>query len=531
MKKAFLLLLILGIGFKSIAQKHQENASKIDVQHYRFEMRLSDEHDTIEGLATIEVLFKKDVETFELDLVNEKNGKGMKLNAIMRDNVIPYHTHEKDKLTITANAKAGEKKTYIISYKGVPQTGLIISKNRFGDRTFFGDNWPDRGKHWLPVFDHPADKATVEWLVIAPGQYQVVGNGLLKERTNINTGLSLTHWKTEQAIPTKVMVIGVAQFAIQYLEEIDGAQISSWIFPQDREKGFYDYALAVPITKWFTKKVGPYPFSKLANVQSKTQFGGMENAGNIFYSERSVTGKRTSEGLIAHEIAHQWFGNSASEANWHHVWLSEGFATYFTNLYFEENHGVEDFREKLRQQRARVISYSEINRVPVVNPAIENYMELLNANSYQKGGWVLHMLRKRVGDRNFNKAIREYYDQYKFSNALTDDLRSVFEDITDLDLKPFFEQWIYQAGQPEIEGTWEFADGDLFLELIQKQEEDFSFTLEVDVLFADGSKERFDVEMKSKAVTIVQSFKEKPVKVMLDPDTWLLFKGNLAEKK
>ena len=155
------------------------------------------------------------------------------------------------------------------------------------------------------------------------------------------------------------MVIGVAQFAIQYLEAVDNAQISSWIFPQDREKGFYDYALAVPITQWFIDRVGPYPFNKLANVQSKTQFGGMENAGNIFYSERSVTGERNSEGLIAHEIAHQWFGNSASEANWHYVWLSEGFATYFTNLYYEDIYGVENFRERLIQQRNQVIGYAE----------------------------------------------------------------------------------------------------------------------------------------------------------------------------
>ncbi len=530
MRKSLFTLSILFVCLFGYAQKHYENAAKIDIEHYRFEIRLSDDHDTLEGIVTVKVKFKKDVESFELDLVNEKDGKGMQLVAIMRENVIPYHTHENDKLTITANAKAGDEKTYIISYKGVPKTGLIISKNKFGDRTFFGDNWPDRGKHWLPIFDHPSDKATVEWLVIAPAHYQVVGNGTLRERTNINANLSLTHWKNNVPIPTKVMVIGVAQFAIQYLEEIQNAQISSWIFPEDREKGFYDYALAVPITKWFIERVGPYPFGKLANVQSKTQFGGMENAGNIFYSERSVTGERTSEGLIAHEIAHQWFGNSASEASWHHVWLSEGFATYFTNLYYEDKYGVDVLRERMGQQREQVINYANRNRVPVVNPKIENYMELLNANSYQKGSWVLHMLRKEVGDRTFDTAIREYYDQYQYSNALTKDLKSVFEDKSGMDLDQFFKQWVFQAGQPELSGTWKYKKGNLTIDLSQDQEEDFLFSLEADAIFEDGSKERLSFEITEKRQKLEKSLDKEPVQIVLDPDTWLLFKGNLSGK-
>ena len=529
--KKILYTCLLAFAFTCMhAQKHQENAAKIDVLHYRFEMRLSDEHDFIEGIATVRIRFKKDIELFELDLVNIKDGKGMKLNALMSENRAVDHSHMDDKINISIDAKSGEEKEFLISYKGIPQTGMIISQNKFGDRTFFGDNWPDRGKHWLPIFDHPSDKATVEWIVTAPGHYQVVGNGTLQERTNINPELSLTHWKTEVEIPTKVMVIGAAQFAIQYLEEVDHAPISSWIFPQDREKGFYDYAMAVPITKWFIIKVGPYPFSKLANVQSKTQFGGMENAGNIFYSERSVTGKRTSEGLIAHEIAHQWFGNSASEANWHHVWLSEGFATYFTNLYFEDKHGVENFRERLKGQREQVIAYSKKNSAPVVNPTIDNYMELLNANSYQKGSWVLHMLRKKIGDQNFEQGIRVYYDTYKLSNALSDDLKQVMEKQSGMDLDPFFNQWIYQAGQPEFKGKWSFKDGSLKLDLRQTQKEIFKYELELDVVFEDGSKKRIVWNINKEKETLEETLKAKPAKIVLDPDTWLLFKGTLTEK-
>src|SRR5204863_6116924 len=148
----------------------------------------------------------------------------------------------------------------------------------------------------------------------------------------------ITHWKTSVVLPTKVMVIGVARFAIEYEGEINKVPLQSWVYPQNRKEGFSDYSMASGPLDYFSKNIAPYPYEKLANVQSTTRWGGMENAGNIFYYENSVTGKANIEGLLAHEVAHQWFGDSASESDWYHVWLSEGFATYFTQLYLENKY-------------------------------------------------------------------------------------------------------------------------------------------------------------------------------------------------
>ena len=132
------------------------------------------------------------------------------------------------------------------------------------------------------------------------------------------------------------MVIGVADFAVNLSGTINECiPVYSWVYPEDRDKGFYDYAQAAEILPWFIKNVGPYAYKKLANVQSKTRFGGLENANTIFYSEHSVNGNRQSESLMVHEIAHQWFGNYATEKSFAHLWLSEGFATYMTILYME----------------------------------------------------------------------------------------------------------------------------------------------------------------------------------------------------
>lgn len=529
MKKTLLLLFII-ISSTVYAQKHYERLAAYDIQHYRFELTLSDETDQINGIAHVTVKFKKDTDTFSLDLVSKKGEKGMEVVAVMSDNKPLKYEHTNNEVSIASNAKKGAIKTYLVVYKGIPQTGLIIAKNKFGDRTFFGDNWPDRGHHWLPIVDHPADKATVEWVVTAPSHYQVIGNGRLKERTNITDDLTLTHWASDVALPTKVMVIGAARFAIQESGELYGVSISSWIYPQDREKGFYDYALAVPITDWFINHVGPYPYAKLANVQSKTQFGGMENASNIFYSEKSVTGNRTSETLIAHEIAHQWFGNSASEANWHHVWLSEGFATYFTNLYMEQKYGRERLVQMVQQQRENVIAYSKENRVPIVNPAIEDYMKLLNTNSYQKGSWVLHMLRKKVGDEVFWKSIRAYYQRFTLSNAYTSDLKEVFEKHSGLNLDDFFKQWVMQAGQPELKISWSYGNEKIEMHIDQTQAENFSFDLEIDLVYADGSKERKTVRVDQKNQIWKPRLSAKPVEIILDPDSWLLFEAKMSEK-
>ncbi|MBO3698645.1 M1 family metallopeptidase [Roseivirga sp. E12] len=528
--KLRLAILALFLSTSLFAQKHFDRFNELDVQHYSFDIKLNDENDRIEGAATVIVKFKKEVSEFVLDLINPENGKGMSVNRIMsNEKRIPY-THFDNQVTIKEGGKAGEIKSFTIAYDGVPQTGLVISKNKYGDRTFFGDNWPNRGRHWLPTVDHPSDKATVEWIVTAPSHYKVVGNGRLVREESIGNNFTKTQWKTEVVIPVKVMVMGAARFAVDNVEVVDGAQVSSWVYPQDEKDGFYDYAQAAPILKWFVDNVAPYPYAKLANVQSKTQFGGMENAGNIFYSERSIDGKRSAEGLIAHEIAHQWFGNSASEANWHHAWLSEGFATYFTNLYMEETYGRDKLVEMVKQQRENVINFSRQQLVPVVNTAVTDYMKLLNANTYQKGGWVLHMLRKEVGDEVFWKGIKTYYNKFKYSNALTEDLKEVFEEASGKDLDQFFKQWIYTAGQPEIEFSWTYKGKKLNIFTAQDQSELFEFDLEFLIIFDDGSTQKETLSITDEYESFKVKSKKKPAEIVLDPDTWLLFQGKVTEK-
>lgn len=509
----------------------------IDVQKYIFRLEINDLSQTIKGEARLEITFRENgIKSFFLDLVNQSSalvGKGMQVSTILSNNEEVAFTHRSNRLTLSLKQapQKGETLTFDIRYSGVPADGLIISENIYGRKTFFGDNWPDRAHHWLPVVDHPADKALVEFIIVAPQKYQVVANGTLVEETDLRDGERLTHWRSTVPLPTKVMVFGAAEFAVEYLDEFRNIPVTSWVYPQNREAGFYDYQLALPVLTFMADYIGPYPYSKLANVQSTTRYGGMENASNIFYAENSVTGERTSEELIAHEIAHQWFGNSASEASWYHIWLSEGFATYFALLYLEYAHGPDRMAIGLRENRETVIQSGP--NAPVVDEEITNLNFLLNANSYQKGGWVLHMLRQKIGDDAFRKGIRTYYERYQLSNALTDDFRKVMEEVSGQNLKDFFQQWLFTAGHPKLKVTWEYDNkkNNLAVKVQQIQATPFQFPLELGIFKnSSGEPETHTLEVSKPEQSFDISMKYAPALINLDPNTRLLFEGEIREE-
>ena len=330
-----ILTFLFGLFITWLSAQAQSPGAVIDVQHYGFTIQLNDQNDTIKGEANIAVTFMKDAGSFKVNLVRKNaEGKGMLVSSVTENGTNIKFQQDNDAVNITTSAKAGSKHSYIITYQGIPADGLIISTNKFGHRTFFGDNWPNRAHNWLPCVDDPADKATVDFIVTAPDHYRIVANGLKISETDLPNHLKLTHWKEAAPLPTKVMVIGVADFAIDHTGDVKAIPVYTYVFPENKDKGFASYAVAKEILAYYMDKVGPYAYEKLANVQSKTIFGGMENAGCIFYFENSVDDRGIEE-LMAHEIAHQWFGDAASEKNFSHLWLSEGFATYMTNVYLE----------------------------------------------------------------------------------------------------------------------------------------------------------------------------------------------------
>lgn len=530
----FLAIAFMG-NFALKAQGHEKRLSEFDALHYRFQIGIDDFKDKIEAKALVVIRQLADNSKLELDLVAiGEDGKGMKVSSVTIGGKAIDFAHSGETLAINLpKTAAGTTHQIEIEYSGEPADGLIISKSLNGSKSFFGDNWPNRAHHWLPTIDHPSDKATVEFIILGPAHLQVVANGILKERSSIGNDRTLTHWVNTKAIPTKVMVFGAADFAIEYLPSVDGVPLSTWIFKDYRDQGFFDYAMGSSILAWFDKTIAPYPWEKLANVQSRTRYGGMENASCIFYAENSVTGTRSCEALMAHEIAHQWFGNSASEANWHHIWLSEGFATYFTDVYFQQVHSQDTFVQRMREERERVISWLPTKKYAIVDPAIKDLNNLLNPNSYQKGAWVLHMLRHEIGDEAFFSGIRNYYEQFQLGNALSKDFQAAMEKASQKDLNVFFQQWLFRPGHPKLELSHSLKKGKGVLEVELKQIQEgaaFQFPMDFIFEFEGSSAIQKTVQVQSNKTKFTVPATTDPKNIILDPGVFLLFEANISSK-
>ncbi|HVT83881.1 MAG TPA: M1 family aminopeptidase [Chitinophagaceae bacterium] len=511
--------------------------STIDVLHYKFKIELNDQNDTIKGTARIRFILKQLNGPFNFDLtaINGK-GKGMIVtNVSLASSSRISFQQANDEITITApSCKQGDTLDAVIAYKGIPADGLIISKNKYGDRTFFADNWPTRAHNWIPCKDQPDDKATFEFIVTAPAHYEVISNGRKTEEKIINPNKKLTHWVEDIPLSTKIMVIGVARFAVkEYKDSPPGIPISAWVYPQDSTTGFSNYSVAPAILKFLSNYIAPYPYNKLANVESKTIYGGMENASCIFYEESSASSPQGAESLLAHEISHQWFGDMASEKTFAHLWLSEGFATYLTHLYIANKYGIDSMNNEMKVDRQQVISFAKRSGHPVVD-SISQPKFLLNPNSYQRGSWVLHMLHRQSGDSVFKQIIRSYYEKYKGANANTRDFELVAENVSGINLKVFFDQWLYRSSIPQLRIDWHYSDTEkkitLTLEQLQASEA-FQFPLDILVNTTAEDSMIHTINITQKKQIFNFPLNSKPTSVVADPFTSLLFEGTVKEIK
>lgn len=516
----------------------------VDAVHYIYRITLSDESNEISGEVTAELRFVRDgVTEATLDLASAAKGKGMTVASVTVNDKPVKYTHEKDQLRLTLDppSKAGERRKFTVKYSGVPAGGLWIGPNKYKDRVFFSHNWPDKAHQWLPVIDHPYDKATCEFIITAPAKYQVVASGLLQDETDLGDGRRQSHWKQSVPITTWMSALGVAQFSVRNLPPVRGVPLQTWVFPQDRNKGVATFeGPARKAIEFYSDAVGPYPYEKLANVQvAGMQAGGMEMVSSIFYHEGTVSGFPASS-LVAHEIAHQWFGDSVTPRDWDEVWLSEGFATYFANLFSEHYDGRDAFIRGMRQSRDGILrrelaAERKGPRLAVIHDVLVNRrFDVPNAVVYDRGSWVLHMLRGQVGTDKFWAGIRDYYKTYRDSTATSEDLRRVMEEQSGQDLEWFFKQWLRRPGVPVVEGGWKYdpATKKVVIDLVQKQQGDpYRLPMEVALTTNANRPPRIvKIEMTKPEQTFEIDAPTEPTAVSLDPNTWVLMQATLTKR-
>jgi len=428
-----------------------------------------------------------------------------------------------------------------ITYHGVPQDGLIVGRNAHGHRVVFADNWPQRARYWLPTDDHPGDKAEFSLFVQAPASWKVVSNG--REVFPDQRKPGRWWWQTRHPIPTYTMVFGAGEFTVSTHRPVingrDTIPIQVWTYPED--SAFADsvpFRRATEIVETMQRLIGPFPYEKLAHVQSSTKFGGMENSSAIFYAEKPYVERRMGEGVVRHETAHQWFGDAVTERDWPDVWLSEGFATYFDGVI---GAALDGDTVLVNSMRANAESYfkSDVTDRPIVDSGYAaDPIKLLNANSYPKGAWVLHMLRGTIGDSAFFRGLRTYYRTYRDSTATSEHFQRVIEKEARANLGWFFHQWLYQPGYPQLDVTWQYDAGArrAVVGITQRQKPEWGLfrlpALTLEFRGADGATMRRDVAVRgdSRETTTRVDLPFAPTGVRVDPDGKLVLRVTIGRR-
>lgn len=501
-----------------------------DALHYDVRLTIPAQGKVISGQVTTRLrLTGAGPIVMELDSVLEVRDvevNGRRITSIERQG---------DVLVIPWSGRAGDSVASLIRYVGSPRDGLII-RDTNGVRTVFADNWPNRAHRWFPLQDHPSDKATVTFRVAAPEGYQVIANGDPQPMTRGPDGTPIWTYEMTRPIPVATMVVGVARMARTRLKD-GGCQVRCvpveiWTYPADSS-----YAVDGPFKRapemidYFTSVIGEFPYSRLSHVQSSTIFGGMENSTAIFYDESAYRRRAVNQGTVAHETAHQWFGDAITEREWTHLWLSEGFATYFAGLWAGHVAGDSALRAEMKGE-AEGIFKSQATGQPIISSS-DNLLQLLNSNNYNKGAWVLHSLRGIVGDSAFFQGIRTYYARYRDSTVMSEDFQRELETASGRDLGWYFQQALNQPGYPRLEISSRFEAGSksLVLTLRQTQPDAWGlYRLPGYELLIDGLLVRVEVDGRVSTYTFDQ-FTAAPKSIEADPNGWWLHEKTVRSER
>jgi aminopeptidase N len=530
---AFVLLTL--VSFTVSAQRRERLVDTWKPLHYDVAIAFDDQLSEITSATTKiqAAILKNNVRKIDLDF-GELNID----SVIVGDQPAQFERKPGQLDVVLAQpVQVGDRVNITVTYHGRPKDGLILAKDRDGKPSATGDNWPTRVHEWIPCLDHPSAKATVTFSVAALPKYLVVANG--KSVFMTRNGGAPSFWRFEETkpIPPYCMIIVVNEGARIEATDQSVTPLSYYVPQRDRAYAPKGFAPAAPALAFFNETVGPYPYEKLALIIGATRFGGMENSSAIVFTSSLFDPRANDkvntrfgiptriENVVAHEVAHQWFGDSVTGATWADLWLSEGFATYFAGLFIEKYDGQDAFQSFMRDAAEKYFAYEQRRRAPIYDTETEDLNQLLNPNNYEKGAWVLHMLRTRLGNQNFFRGLRTYYQAHRDATATTEDLRAALEKASSQDLKEFFARWVYGEGHPHYEASSSRArnrPGWVTLVLSQTQDDEvFLDPVVVEIATTRGEK-RLTIHPRSKTEILAVPIKGDVKAIRVDPDDVLL---------
>lgn len=386
-----------------------------------------------------------------------------------------------------------------IRYEATPRAGLYFVEDG-ALRQIWTQGEPQDNRHWIPFIDVPGDKLTSELLVTVEPPFSVLSNGQLIDAAGHADGSVTYHWRQDQPHAPYLIMLAIGDYArvhtsVDLPDHPRPVPLDFWVYPGQQNNLERTFGRTDDMMRFFSERLAMvYPWDRYAQVLLRHfQFGGMENTGATTLTDRAFVRERSAidydpDGLIAHELAHQWFGNVVTTETWADIWLNEGFATYLSALFKEDYEGADAFAHTMTSLADGYFAEAERYRRPLVWNQWTAPIQMFDAHSYQKGAWVLHMIREQLGDETFYAVLHRYLRTNAFQPVTTDDFKFALEGRADRRFDAFFDQWIYGAGHPEVEVTPAYIDSTRMVELTVRQTqtgfrvpEAFAFDVDVEV--------------------------------------------------
>jgi aminopeptidase N len=424
-----------------------------DALHYDIDLDVVVIANYVDGITTMQAQATQDLSAFNVDFA------GFLIDKVLLDGEPVDYDRDGRELTITPEEAIAEGTEFelTITYAGIPEQpdGSLFSGGWTPyQRGIFVASEPAGAAQWYPVNDHPLDKATYAIHVTVPEPYVVASNGTLQEVIENDANRTYV-WDNPEPTASYLVTVNIAQFAERTDETAGGLPIRNY-FPVDiADDGEVVFGDQAEMIDYFETVFGPYPFDVYGAVVADTPLPFALETQTISLFGRDVitqnTGRRSpdgAQGVIAHELAHQWFGDSVSLSTWEDIWLNEGFATYAQALWIEHTEG-EESRDAMLAGWYNQISDPDIPE-SFARPGTPPPDNLFNGMVYLRGGWTLHALRLAVGDEDFFDILRTYTERYAYSNAVTQDFIDVAEEVSGEELDELFEQWLYETDVPAV---------------------------------------------------------------------------------
>ena len=445
-----------------------------------------------------------------------------------------------DKILVTfAEPIPADQEAWVaIAYRAEPANGLYFRTPEMGykpgDAHLFTQGEQIEARHWYPCPDAPNQKFTSQITCRIPDGMTVVSNGRkVSETKDAATGLVAVEWRQEKPHANYLISL-VAGYLKKVEDRYRDIPLAFYTPPSDINEAQNSFRDTRDMMAFFEEEIGvPYPWPKYDQVVvNDFVAGGMENTSATTLTDTTLftdasENVRSSEGLVSHELAHQWFGDYVTCKDWSHIWLNEGAATYYSQLYAGHKHGRDTMRYSLYGTARTILGRTNASR-PIVERKYDDPGELFSYLAYDKGGWVLHMLRGQLGEELYRRCIKTYLQRHALGSVVTEDLNRVIEELSGRSFDQFFDQWVYHGGQPELEiaYAWDARDKLAKLSIKQNQrigEDVFLFTFPLTVRFKTkaGAVDKV-VTVKQKAEDFYFALEGSPISVRIDPEYTLL---------